>query len=145
MGGVDHDKFAVLPALYSELMGRPLSPLVRGTLPHPEALYIFYREQVPITVGSLPYLNEMQWLAPSFRGGFSIKVTQSDLPPEPPASVKRLPATNPNSIPKPPHIEARWLVVEDATLRVGLEVFVSQKLDMEPTHPKIRQILGLND
>ena len=145
MGGVDQDKFAVLPALYNELLGRPLSPLLRGTLPHSEALYIFYRDQVPLTVGSPPYLNEMQWLAPSFRGGFSINIVQSDLPPEPPPPLKRMPATNPNSAPKESPINARWLVIEDALLRVGLEIFVSEKLDLPPTHPKIRQILGFQD
>lgn len=141
MSSVDPEKLSALPALYAALVASTPVALTKGRLPRKDCLYIFYEDGEAILTGSPPHLDEVRLLAPSFRAGF--KVRMSNVPPEGPleTALKSRKADNfPSKRIEP--IQAQWLHVENGELRMMLEVYVAQKLGLTLTHQKIRDALG---
>lgn len=131
---LDHaQRLATVPELFRRLMAQPLHPLTRARLPAPRAVYVFYRENEPVHVGSPPHLEEGM-LAPSLRlslsarmhrpgGGGAARITISEVPPR---SGRRKP------------IEARWLALDDDQDRFLLELYAAQSLGLSVSHPRVR-------
>lgn len=145
MGKDRHHKLSVLPELYSALMARPLVPLTKGRLPEKDALYVLYENGQPLLAGSAPHLDEVRILSPSFRAGFTLKISTSR------HSGRNIPKTSRPRLadehrPKrPAPIEARWLVVRDATQRIALEALVLEKLKLTITDPRLRVAVGRHE
>ncbi len=146
MGKDRHEKLSVLPQLYSDLMARPLVPLTKGRLPVRDALYILYEHGQPILAGSPPNLDEVRILSPSFRAGFSLRISTSrysSSSPIEPSKRPRLADQHPR--PRPSSIEAKWLMVPDMTQRIALEALVLEKLKLTITDPRLRIAVGRHE
>ena len=120
-----------LPQLFRQLMQVPLQPLRHGTLPDAEALYVFYYDQDPISVGSVPHIDQTRLLWPSVRLGLRLQPGQSPVTEAPP------------SIRQQQILQARWLKLIDAEDRKLLELFAAQSLGLSITHPEL--IAGLKN
>ncbi len=140
MRGAGTDKLSAMPELFQALMARPLVPLTRGRLPHRDGLYVFYEHGEPLLAGSPPHLNELRLLAPSFRGGFSLQISDRPLPANPATMATRQRPVAKR--PRPNPIEARWLVVADHTQRAGLEIYAAHKLGLTISHPELRRAVS---
>lgn len=139
MQGTGSDTLSAMPELFQALMARPLVPLTQGRLPHSDAFYVFYIQGEPVLAGSPPHLNELSLLAPSFRGGFSLRISDTArLGLHAPFPERRHTlARRKQALPAPIH--ARWLVIEDRTQRAGLEVFSAYTLGLSISHPDLRK------
>lgn len=115
--------------------------MTRGILPDENALYIFYTEGEPILTGSVPHVDELALLAPSFRASHKVHIRNyRSHEPAPPAFTRpRALAAHARRWPAP--IQARWLAVEDTTTRMMLEIFAAQTLGLNLCHPQIRNAL----
>ena len=115
-----------LPRLFKQLMQGPVVPLRHGALPVTEALYVFYLEGEPISVGSPPHINQIDLLGPSVRLGLAFNRCHGPI-------LDRFPQTRPQLI-----IHGRWLRVEDTEERKLLELFTAQYLGLSITHPDLK-------
>lgn len=139
------DRLSALPGLYNRLMEQPRMPVVRGFLPQEEALYVFYVRDEPVLTGAPPHLDEASLLYPSFRASVSIQLVRDQSLADSIFSNFRQRAVPFAPMAVAP-IEARWLKIADAYDRLMLEIFVSQKLGLSVSHPKVRKwLMGLQD
>lgn len=125
------DRLDALPGLFAALIQAPLIPLRHGTLPEPEALYLFYRDQIPVGVGSPPHINVLGALGPSVQIGYR---------------VERVPADPVLTELEPGHGQfsglcARWLILPLAEERKLLELYAAEYLKLPPTHPDLAFML----
>ncbi|MHC3126945.1 hypothetical protein OB03_06365 [Brevundimonas sp. GN22] len=139
------DRLSALPGLYKQLMAQPRMPVVRGFLPETDALYVFYVQDEPVLTGAPPHLDEASLLYPSFRASISIQLVRAASLADSVFSNFRRRAVPFAPLARQP-VEARWLRVENDDDRLMLEIFVSQKLGLSVSHPKVRDWLsGMQD
>lgn len=114
-------------------MAQPLHPLTRARLPAPGAVYVLYRDNEPVHVGSPPHLEEGM-LASSLRLSLSARMQR---PGGGGAARITLRKTQPRTGRRKP-IEARWLALDDDQDRFLLELYAAQSLGLSVSHPRVR-------
>lgn len=121
--GLYQERLEALPGLLRRLLQAPLVPLRHGILPERDALYLFYINEAPVTVGSPTEINVLTALGPSVRLGYRIDNITSA-----PILRELLP---------PPFMSARWLGLKDPTDRRLLELYVAEYFHLPPCHPDL--------
>lgn len=128
VGSVDPALLSPLPALFRTLMAAPVAPLNRGYLPIKDAVYLLYRNGMPVQVGSPPYLDE-SILASSVRVGVTVVLGR-----KPPPADRSLP---PQMERMDNIVMARWVPVELPLQRLLLETYTAQRLGVSVSHPRL--------
>ena len=134
------ERLAALPRLFRDLMDQPLKPLTRARLPSKSALYVFYQDDEPVSVGSPPHIPERRVLGSSVRLSLSASGRREVGADRLNMQVGAVRGHFPGERRRP--IAARWLPLEDDEHRLMLEFYVALSLGLATSHPRIGAALN---
>ena len=134
------ERLAALPRLFRDLMDQPLKPLTRARLPSKSALYVFYQDDEPVSVGSPPHIPERRMLGSSVRLSLSASGRREAGADRVDMQVGALRGDFPGERRRP--IAARWLALDDDEHRLMLEFYVALSLGLSTSHPRMGAALN---